>query len=229
MSASSIEEAFRAAAPAGASLGEYLTAMQANGRARNPEYMRLVDAFVARLEQTRAGAAAPAVGDPMPDFALPDQDGRFVRLGDLCEEGPVILAILRGHWCPYCRLNMIGLAHVHRQLRGSSLVVISPELQHYTRLLRDHSGATFPVLTDVDAGYILSLGLAVLLDEPIARLVEAAGWDVPLYHGGTGWVLPIPTVFVINSDRTVAARHIDPDYRRRMDLDELMAAARAAR
>nr|WP_272873167.1 peroxiredoxin-like family protein [Sphingomonas arenae] len=165
----------------------------------------------------------------MPGFMLPDQDGRLLTLEGLLGRGPLVVAILRGHWCPYCRLNMIGLAHAHRELGDGSLVVISPEVQHYTRRLREESGARFPVLTDVGAGYILSLGLAVWLDEPIARLVKSAGWDVPLFQGGTGWILPIPSVFVVDKDGIVAARHIDPDYRRRMEMDALLAAARAAR
>lgn len=225
---SPIEKAFRSAAPSGASLAEHLQAVATEARERRPEYMRLVDAFVARLEQVRAGSGAPAVGVPMPPFLLPDQDGRLIHLDELLTDGPAAIAILRGHWCPNCRLNMIGLSHVHRQSRAS-LVVISPEVQQYTRLLREHADADFPVLTDAGAGYILSLGLTVMLDPAIAKLIEAAGWDVPLFQGGTGWVLPIPSVFVVRQNGLIAARHIDPDYRRRMGVDELLAAITAAR
>lgn len=224
-----IEDAFRSAAPAGGSLAEHLQAAAAVASERRPEYMELVDRFVARLEQVQAGHGAPGVGTAMPRFVLPDQDGRLVRLEDLLGTGPAVVAILRGHWCPYCRLNMVGLSHVHQKSAGASLVVISPEVQRYTRLLREQSEASFPVLTDVMAGYILSLGLAVFLEEPLARLVEAAGWDVPLYQGGTGWILPIPSVFVLDSDGVIAARHIDPDCRRRMELADLLAAIDAAR
>jgi peroxiredoxin len=101
-------------------------------------------------------------------------------------------------------------------------------VQQFTRTLRQQSGAQFPVLTDLGAGYILALGLAVLLDEPLARMISDAGWDVPLFQGGTGWVLPIPSVFIVRQDGTVAARHVDPDFRRRMELDDLMAAVAAA-
>jgi peroxiredoxin len=225
---SPIEEAFRAAAPAGARLAEHLAKVAAEARERAPEYMRSVDSFVARLERVRAGASAPAPGDMLPGFTLPDQDGRLVTLGNLLERGPAVVAILRGHWCPYCRLNMIGLAQLHEAHPDLSIAVISPEVQQFTRTLRQQSGAQFPVLTDLGAGYILSRGLAVLLDEPLARMIADAGWDVPLFQGGTGWVLPIPSVFVVRQDGTVAARHVDPDFRRRMELDDLMAAVAAA-
>ena len=35
-------------------------------------------------------------------------------------------------------------------------------------------------------------------------------------------MLPIPAVFVVGQDGIIVTRHVDPDYRRRMDLDELV-------
>ncbi len=225
----SMEEAFRAAAPTGASLAEHLAKVAADTRQRFPEYMRLVDAFAGRLERTRAGRSAPGLGEVLPGFTLPSQDGRLVTLDELLQRGPAVIALLRGHWCPYCRLNMIGLAQVQRSLPDVAIAVISPEVQQYTRALRQQAGAQFPVLTDAGAGYVLSLGLAVALDEPLARMIGDAGWDVPLFQGGTGWILPIPSVFVVRQDGTIAARHIDPDFRRRMEIEDLIAAVAAAR
>jgi hypothetical protein len=39
-------------------------------------------------------------------------------------------------------------------------------------------------------------------------------------------VLPIPAVFVVCQNGYIAARHIDPDYRYRMAIDELMTCVR---
>ena len=41
-------------------------------------------------------------------------------------------------------------------------------------------------------------------------------------------MLPIPATFIVGRDGVVKARHIDPDYRKRMDLDELLAALKSA-
>jgi len=59
-------------------------------------------------------------------------------------------------------------------------------------------------------------------------LIEGSGIDIPQYQGSEGWILPIPSVFVIGQDGLIKARHVDPDYRRRLELDELCKAARAA-
>lgn len=224
-----LEEAFQEVRDKDWTLGERLRFIADTVRAKGPDFMIAVDAFVRRLELARAGASAPQVGDRMPGFTLPDQDGRLVSLEELLAGGPVVLAFHRGHWCPYCRLNLVGLAELQDRIAPARIVAISAETQRYTREIRGESGARFPVLTDTGVGYALSLNLAVIVDEGMAKMIGGAGWDVPAYQGGSDWVLPIPAVFVINEDGIIAARHVDPDYRRRMELDALLGSVERLR
>ena len=204
-------------------LGQRLKVIADLVQERGPAFMEAVDVFVGRLEAARAGESAPKVGDPMPLFTMPDQDGNLVSLATLLEKGPVVLAVHRGHWCPYCRLNIAGLAEIEERAAPAQIVAMSAELQRYTREIRTEARASFPILTDVGAGYALSLNLAIWVDEEMSRMIEGAGWLAPVYQGGTGWILPIPSVFVIGQDGIIVARHVDPDYRRRMELDDLLS------
>jgi peroxiredoxin len=43
------------------------------------------------------------------------------------------------------------------------------------------------------------------------------------FQGNDGWVLPIPATFVVGRDGLVKARFVDPDFRRRMEIDDLIA------
>lgn len=208
-------------------LSRRLQAIAEEVRGRSPEFAVAVDTFVGRLEAAQAGEGAPAVGEEMPDFTLPDQDGRLVSLGALLEQGPAVIAFHRGHWCPYCRLNMVGLAEIQDQIGAARMVSISAEQQQFTRKLREEAGARFPFLTDVDAGYALSINLAIWVDEFMASLIAGAGWDVPGYQGGQAWILPVPAVFIVDRAGVVRTRHVDPDYRRRMELDAIVAGVRA--
>jgi thiol-disulfide isomerase/thioredoxin len=74
-------------------------------RRLGPQFTVAVDNLVHRLMETGAGATAPKVGEPMPSFLLPDEQGRLVGLEDLLGEGPVAIAFHRGYWCPYCRIG----------------------------------------------------------------------------------------------------------------------------
>lgn len=219
---SPLELAFLRVRESNASLGERLQVIADVARDLRPEYSRAIDSFAAKLEAVRAGAGAPAVGDRMPLFALPDQEGRLVLLEKLTEAGPVVVAFHRGHWCPFCRMAMTGLAEIQEKARPAQIVAISCELPRYTRRIRNEVGAGFPFLSDMDARYTLSLKLAAWLDDTLTRIISEAGYDIPVYQGAGDWILPIPAVFVVDMNGIVSARHIDPDYRRRMDLDDLL-------
>lgn len=221
-----LENRFREVRNLDQPLGQRLRAIADEVRARSLPFATAVDEFVARLERAQAGSSAPQVSELMPPFTMPDHEGRLVSLEDVLADGPAILAFHRGHWCPYCRLNMKGLAEIEGEVAPARIFAISAELRSHTQALRAEAGASFPFLTDVDAGYALSINLAIWVDELMSSMIAAAGWDVPGYQGGSAWVLPIPAVFVLDENGIVRTRHVDPDYRRRMELDDIGEAVR---
>ena len=226
---SPIEAAFLEVRSSDLSLKDRLRVVADAARTHKPWYAEAIDEFAERLKQVQAGADAPQVGEKMPPFVLPDHEGQLVSLHKVLADGPAVIAFHRGHWCPFCRLSMIALAGIEQQLQPAQIVAISTETQRYTRMFRDQTGAMFPVLTDMDGAYAMSLSIAVLLDDKLANMISEAGWDVPLYQGGKEWLLPIPAVFVLRQDGTIAARHIDPDYRQRMEIDELLRCVHTVR
>lgn len=222
-----LEDVFQTVRDNDWTLSRRLQAIADEVRLRGPEFAVAVDSFVDRLEAVEAGATAPQPGDQMPDFTMTDQDGKLTSLADILAKGPAVLAFHRGHWCPYCRLNMVGLAEIQDQLGGASIYAISAEQQQYTRKLRAEAGASFPFLTDLDGGYALSINLAIWVDDVMAGMIAGAGWNIPAYQGGGAWILPVPSVFFVGQDGIVRHRHVDPDYRRRMELDAIVEQARA--
>lgn len=226
---SPIEAAFLQVRSSDLSLKDRLRVVADAARTHKPWYAEAIDRFAERLRQVQAGADAPEVGHRMPAFVLPDHEGQLVSLDEILADGPAVIAFHRGHWCPFCRLSMIALAEIEQQLKPARIVAISTETQRYTRMLRDQTGAMFPVLTDMDGGYAMALNIAVLLDDKLANMISEAGWDIPLYQGGKEWLLPIPAVFVVRQDGTIAARHIDPDYRQRMEIDELLSCVQSVK
>ena len=53
-------------------------------------------------------------------------------------------------------------------------------------------------------------------------------FSLPDYQGNEAWMLPIPATFVVGRDGIVKARFVDPDFRRRMAVEELIGALKAA-
>ena len=207
-------------------LNEQLEAYAAAGREFFPAYGEAVDRLVARIHENGGGENAPRPGDPMPPFILPDETGRLVSLKSLLEKGPVAVMFYRGHWCPVlpaeCPRRDPGAGP--DQGAGRHVVAIMPEVQQFAEKFKAESGAPFPVLTDLDNGYALSLNLAIWLGSEIQQLLSYQ--DMKNFHGNDGWVLPIPATFVVGRDGLVKARFVDPDFRKRMEIDDLIAALR---
>jgi peroxiredoxin len=209
-----------------APLPQRLAAFADDVRRLDPEFADVVDRMVTRLAASGAGEEAPKVGNAMPDFLLPDQTGRLHSLESLTERGPIVIAFHRGHWCPYCRINASALAEAYPEIRsrGAELAAITPEVQKFNAELKAWSGAPFPVLSDMDNAYATMMNLAFYVGDEKRERMTAAGWDITPFNDSDAWTLPIPATFVVGADKTIKARFIDPDYRRRMDLGDIVAA-----
>jgi peroxiredoxin len=223
-----LEEAFVECRDMDASLADRLQAFAEAVRDLGEVFQSSVDQLVARLREHEVGEHAPKPGDPMPNFILPNEKGRLVSLEDMLKEGPVAVVFHRGHWCPYCRINTKALAEAQEHVAavGGQIAAIMPDRQRYTHELQESSGATFPILTDFENGYAMSLNLAFWVGEEMQRMMCEAGWDVAPSQGSDTWLLPIPATFVVGADGLVKARFVDPDYRKRMAIEDLVAALR---
>lgn len=226
--AAELDSAFEKARALDAPLADRLLLIADTVRELSSDFAGAVEAFVARLKEAGAGTAAPKPGERMPDFLMPDETGRLVSLAEELSKAPQVIVFHRGHWCPYCRLSICGLAEIQDDVRPARILAISAERSQFTKLLKAEAGGHFPLLTDAGAGYALSLGLGIIVDDAMSSLIAAAGWDVPRYQGTEGWVLPIPAVFVVATDGRIVASQFDADYRRRMELTDIVEAARRA-
>lgn len=213
-----------------APLCDRLGALDKSYRETLPVLHEVTDRLVARLRESGVGATAPQVGDLMPDFLLPDANGRLVGLDDLLATGPVALAFHRGHWCSYCRLSVDALAEARESAdsAGLHMVAIVPDLQEFAQSFAADARGALPVLCDVDNGLAASLDLVVWMGDEMLALTKKAGIDLPRYQGNDSWSLPIPATFVVGRDRRILARFVDPDYRKRMSIEAMLAAVKPA-
>lgn len=225
-----VREAFLYCRDMDASLNERLEAFSEATRYLIPGYQEAVDRMVERLKAHDAGQAAPKPGDPMPPFAMPDETGHLVTLDELLKDGPLAMTFHRGHWCPYCRISTRALGEAQAQIAsdGARLAAIMPEREQFAATLKAEGGVQYPILTDMDNGYALSLNLAIWVGEEMQRILESGGRRVPDYQGNQAWVMPIPATFVVAQNGLITARFIDPDYRKRMTIEQLLAALKTA-
>jgi len=171
-------------------------------------------------------AKAPRVGDRAPEFTLPDQLGRQVTLAGELEQGPVVLIVYRGEWCPYCNLMLrtYGLRAAEFSERGARLVAVSPQTPDNSLTMAEKHSLEFPVLSDEGGEVIGRYGLKYDVDEPTQSLLEGVGVDVAKFNGKGGWILPAPAVFVIDRKGIVRFAGANGDFTQRVEPDEALAA-----
>ena len=210
-------------------LSRKLTAYSDKLRELNFPFAEAYDTLVARLIDGGIGSGAPKVGEPMPPFALPSRDGSLVRLDALLADGPVVISFNRGHWCPFCKIELRTIAAYHAEIaaHGGRVVSILPDRQGFLGQLDDDTERKLVILSDIDNGYALSLGLVLWLGDRLKELMRGRGLHLDSIQGNDGWFVPLPATFVIAPDGRVASRYVDPDFRLRMEIDEILAVLRS--
>ncbi len=207
------------------SLGSRLSAYRKESSNRRPDFAKAYDELVQRLNVIDRGRVGPGLGELMPEFELPDENGRLISLSSLLRFGPVVISINRGHWCPYCKLELRSLAAIHSEIAqlGAGVISIMPDSARFTGSYVAQNDLPFPVLSDIDLGYSLLLGLIFWVGPEIQQLYQEAGVQLEKYHGNQGYFLPMAAKFIVGRDGRVKARQVNIEFRERMEPEALIA------
>ncbi len=130
----------------------------------------------------------PRLGQPAPDFVLPDLNGEPVRLSDL--RGRVVLVNFWGTYCPPCKEEMPELQRLYETYGPAGFTVLAVDVEEpasTVRAFRDRYDLTFPVLLSDDASVNPTFGIRAL---PTSWLVDQAG----RLHAVWAGPVPIPQV-----------------------------------
>lgn len=192
-------------------------------------------AIMARADEevARTGIEERAlkVGDKAPAFTLPDATGTPVSLAQLLKKGPAIVVFYRGGWCPYCNLELRAYQRLLPEIKkaGGQLIAISPQAPDTSLNTTEKNALTYPVLSDIHTDAAKGFGILFTLPDYLQKLYSSLGHGLDVVNANGAWTLPVPATFVIGTDGSILARHVDTDYRKRMEpADALAAIQRAA-
>jgi peroxiredoxin len=189
--------------------------------------LAIMDAETSRLAASGLAARALKVGDTAPDFILPDAQGEPVRLRALLDQGPVVVVFYRGGWCPYCNLHLRGFQSrlpAFREL-GTTVVAISPQLPDNSLSTREKDELAFPVLSDVGNKVARQFGIVFELSDRLVELYRQFGHALEDFNGADGSrELPVPATFLLDGKGAIRLAHVDVDYTRRLDPDDVIEA-----
>ncbi|RMF03079.1 MAG: AhpC/TSA family protein [Chloroflexi bacterium] len=214
------------------SLNAELTKMREERAAKRPAAAsQLLAAEMERWLGAGLEAQSLQVGDKIPPFALGNAVGQTVSADDLLKAGPLVISFYRGAWCPYCNLELRTLQQALPDIRaaGGQLVAISPNQPDSSLSSVEKHGLTFEVLSDVGNHVARQFGLVFSVGSDVRPMFQKVGFDIPGQNGDDTWEIPVPATYVVNPAGQVVYRFVDPNYTRRAEPADIVAALQAIR
>jgi peroxiredoxin len=174
------------------------------------------------------------VGSVAPSFALHDtRSGKPVQSTDLLALGPVVVNFFRGRWDPYCVTELETWRELYPRVRerGALFVAISPQTPRQNDFTIQQHALPFPLLSDPGAAVAERFGIAYSIPASHRRYYQSILINIPFnnaglsYHNATeeSWRLPLPAVFVIRQDGTMAFSEGHADFRVRPEPADVLA------
>ena len=169
-----------------------------------------------RAGQIDVGRLGPQVGERMPDFSLPDSQGKtWTRDSIMGPNGAMVVFSRSMDWCPYCKTQALDLQGRLQELRskGLGLAIVTYDSSAILADFSRRRGITFPLLSDAGSRTIRDFGILNTTVDP----------------SSTNFGIPFPGTFIINRQGVVTARFFEPAYQERTTVASIMVSLGAGR
>ncbi|MBU6507945.1 MAG: AhpC/TSA family protein [Alphaproteobacteria bacterium] len=186
---------------------------------------QIYDALAAHLERTEAAKHALKVGDTLPEFVLPNAEGRLVSSRELLAQGPLVVAFFRGDWCPFCNLTLAALEDALPRIETTNarLVAMTPDANGLALRAKHRNSVHYDVLCDIDNGVAMQFGVVYRVPDEYRKFLEDYKCDLGTRHGNDMWTLPMPSAFVIDRQGVIRYAFVNGDILVRAEPDEIIA------
>ncbi|WP_158220742.1 peroxiredoxin family protein [Paraferrimonas haliotis] len=169
-------------------------------------------------------------GQSIPSVTVTTMAGDDVALTDVVAKSPTVLVFYRGGWCPFCNQQLASLNEVLGQIRanGYQVLAISPDTPERLAKTKTSEEIDYTLLSDSSLNAISGFKLGFFLDDKTAkRYRDRMGQVFVTAEGTNKIVLPVPAVYVIQTDGSISYSYYNPNYRERMDTSELLKVTAA--
>ena len=168
-------------------------------------------------------------GLTVPNIELKDQYGKTVSLTERFKEKTTVLIVYRGGWCPYCSKQLASVQKIEKELANlnAQLIAVSPDSPEKLAETKI-TAPSYQLLSDDSLTLAQTLGLAFYLDDKTAKIYRnKLGVNFVSLEGEPKVALPVPAVFVIDTNGLVHFQYANPNYKVRLTEDLLLAAVKS--
>jgi peroxiredoxin len=125
-------------------------------------------------------------------------------------------------------MELEALQEIHSEVRalGALIVVLTPELERYTRSLHKKLNLTVAILTDLHLRVAEEFRLVFTLPDYLRELYKSFGSTLDRFHDEAEYRLPMPARYVIDRKSIIRAADVNADYTIRTDPSETLKILR---
>jgi peroxiredoxin len=126
-------------------------------------------------------------------------------------------------------MELEALKEIHSEVRalGAEIVVITPELERYTRALHKKLKLSFDILTDLHLEVAEQFRLVFTLPDYLRDLYKSFGSTLDRFNDEPEYRLPIPARYVIDRSGMIRAADLNADYTIRPEPSDTLSQLRA--
>ena len=177
------------------------------------------------LEDSGIEEKAKNIGVQVPAFKV---GGKHVS--EFYKNRPLIIKFYRGHWCPYCILELKEYESKLSEIKKyGNIIGLVPDLKKEIKKTKRTHQLSFPIYRDENHKIGRSFGLAFKVDKKILVMYKGFNIDLKKSQGGSGDELPMPGTYVIDTNGKIVYAFVDADYTKRAPLEEVMNALKKAK
>jgi peroxiredoxin len=169
------------------------------------------------------------VGAKAPALSLKTVKGQSFDLNTAIAKRPSLLVFYRGGWCMYCNTQLGQLVQVQERIKqlGFQIIGISPDRPEKLAESIDKHRMAYTLLSDSTMAAAKAFGIAFRLDDATLAKYAEYGIDLDDASGQSHHLLPVPSIFVVDTNGTIKFQYVNPDYKIRLDPNILLAAVKA--
>lgn len=170
------------------------------------------------------------IGQNAPDMMLFTSDGTPFSLQEKISQKPTILLFYRGGWCPFCNAQLSQIQEVEDEIKsmGYQLLAISPDTPSALQKTSKDKNLGYELISDYQLKATREFGLAFHITDEYNQKVKSIGGKTVRLAGDDKSTLPVPAVFILNTDGVIQFQYVNPNYKVRIKPELLLTAAKLA-
>lgn len=167
---------------------------------------------VAQIAETAEEVSPLLIGENVPNSEITSAEGKKVFLPEIVGKQPTILLFYRGGWCPFCNAHLSEVGEITKEIKalGYQIIAVSPDSPEKIQTSLAEQDLDYELYSDAEGELTQAMGLAFRSPEKYgSMLTNVSGGKNPGF-------LPVPALFVLDTEGTILFEYISPDYKQRI-------------